>query len=324
MPISNKLVKRRQKLLNALMKNGLFELLKTYATEHHYCHGMLYDFLVRDHQELIKGFNRKQLTHLLIKWGINHDNKKYLKLPQVIKLQFKFPKTMSFDEIVVVVHEQSARGAKKTQDLRRSWKHYIPKNEPDYWVKKGLSNEAAKIAAYEFRASKSPHSKYFTKYACLTDEEVSSRISEYAIVRGLAGLEAQRYCVSKIELRVHDALRQANIIFFTQKQVRTSKFEQSHCLAQKLYVYDIFVPEKNLLIECNGTYWHADSRVYLAEDVINYPSGTLTAFERWQKDKIKADVATNRGFKIMYAWELDIQSDERLISFVKEIKCLNS
>ena len=67
--------------------------------------------------------------------------------------------------------------------------------------------------------------------------------------------------------------------------------------------FDYYLPEHNLIIEVNGSYWHADPRLY--ED------GKLT---RTQKHDIRVDEykkkwALMHGIPIFYVWEKDIREN---------------
>lgn len=320
MPASKKILEEKQVLLNRLITSGLLQQFKKNAIELHYSQSMFVDLLYRDYSSWVENFNRRVIRRLLLLWGVKHDNKKYLRLPQEVKLQFKYPATMSLEEIRELQRCRSLKGAEITQKLRKSWLNYTPKNHSDFWIKRGLNLNDAEKAAAEFRASKSPHSRLFVKYALLSDEEISDKISDYAAARGLLGLEAQQYCVSKIEKIIQQALTNYQIEFFTQKRLRSTKCDRDNDVAlQRLYVYDIYVPKYNMLIECNGTYWHADPRVYASTDIINYPYGSLTAKLRWEKDEKKKKFAELQGFIVMYVWELDVYSDNYIQMFMEKL-----
>ncbi len=62
------------------------------------------------------------------------------------------------------------------------------------------------------------------------------------------------------------------------------------------------------MIEFNGTYWHADPRKYLAEDVISRCK--KTAREIWNKDQHKIEIACKQGYKVYIIWEMDWLRDK--------------
>lgn len=51
------------------------------------------------------------------------------------------------------------------------------------------------------------------------------------------------------------------------------------------YFLDFYDKTKNLVIEFNGSYWHADPRLYESSDVFNRNGNTTTAQHIWDKDK---------------------------------------
>lgn len=64
-------------------------------------------------------------------------------------------------------------------------------------------------------------------------------------------------------------------------------YETQVPFANGRYIADIYVPEKNLVIECNGEYWH------------NLP-------ERINRDRKFEAYLTHNGYKILWLWERDI------------------
>lgn len=67
--------------------------------------------------------------------------------------------------------------------------------------------------------------------------------------------------------------------------------------------FDYYLPEHRLIIEVNGSYWHADPRLYEGK--------TLT---RVQKHDVKVDEykqkwALLHGIPILYVWEKDIREN---------------
>lgn len=59
--------------------------------------------------------------------------------------------------------------------------------------------------------------------------------------------------------------------------------------------FDVYVEDKNLLIEFNGTFWHRDPRFYKEEEGRIY----------WNKDKEKIDSAVKSGYDVKTIWQYD-------------------
>jgi len=83
-------------------------------------------------------------------------------------------------------------------------------------------------------------------------------------------------------------------------------------------LFDFYIPNKNLLIEFNGDYWHCNPKIYKS-DYINKKKG-MTAKELWEYDKQKTILGESKGFIVLTIWEYDYK--ERGIDFViNEINC---
>lgn len=117
---------------------------------------------------------------------------------------------------------------------------------------------------------------------------------------------------SKTELRVQDILNTMGISYETNFPIR--KIENR----KRGYYYDLYLKKYNLIIEVNGTYWHADPRYYLPDDIINYKKGIRRAKDKWEEDKKKIDTAKKRGYGILILWEADINGcREDIINIIK-------
>ena len=73
------------------------------------------------------------------------------------------------------------------------------------------------------------------------------------------------------------------------------------------YSYDIYIPSGNLIIEINGTYFHADPRVYKPDDLLLKSKNAL-AKELWEYDRVKQGYAVNKGYNYLVIWEIDLKS----------------
>jgi hypothetical protein len=69
--------------------------------------------------------------------------------------------------------------------------------------------------------------------------------------------------------------------------------------------------KRKKLIEFNGTYWHADHRVYDI-DWIN-PTSKKRAIDIWRHDLLKEDYAKSSGYEVFVIWEEDWYNDKNSI-----------
>lgn len=121
------------------------------------------------------------------------------------------------------------------------------------------------------------------------NEEERKKMSETKLKRysfeylSLIGKEARKKSIvplkdTKIEVKIQQFLESLQIDFFTHKYI--TEIEHG-------YQCDIFVPSLNLVIECDGDYWH------------KYPTGN-------DIDHIRTKELIDKGFKVLRLWEHEI------------------
>ncbi len=84
---------------------------------------------------------------------------------------------------------------------------------------------------------------------------------------------------TSIELKIQNFLKQLGVDFFTHQYIK----EIEHG-----YQCDILISSMNLVIECDGDYWH------------KYPIGT-------EIDHIRTKELLEKGFKVLRLWEHEIK-----------------
>lgn len=92
-----------------------------------------------------------------------------------------------------------------------------------------------------------------------------------------------------IEIKIQNFLKELNIEFLTHQYMKIKHG----------YQCDILIPSMDLVIECDGDYWH------------NYPAGL-------NKDHIRTNELIKSGFKVLRLWERDIRK-MKLDDMKKEI-----
>jgi len=83
---------------------------------------------------------------------------------------------------------------------------------------------------------------------------------------------------SSIEVKIQNFLKQLEVEFFTHQYIKIKHG----------YQCDILIPSKNLVIECDGDYWH------------KYPIGN-------EIDHIRTKELIEKGFKVLRLWEHKIK-----------------
>lgn len=93
---------------------------------------------------------------------------------------------------------------------------------------------------------------------------------------------------SGLETIIESIFKSYNIVF--EKQYKINKFH-----------YDFFIPSKNLLIECQGDFWHGNLKIF--------QSLSLKQIKTHEKDERKRICALNHNHKILYIWENDVYNN---------------
>lgn len=70
---------------------------------------------------------------------------------------------------------------------------------------------------------------------------------------------------------------------------------------------DIFIPSKKLVIECDGSFWHCDQRLF--------PNGAIYEYQKRkiERDIIKNEYLAENGYNILRFWELDIINEPDMV-----------
>lgn len=74
--------------------------------------------------------------------------------------------------------------------------------------------------------------------------------------------------------------------------------------------YDLFVKEKNLLVEYNGDFWHCNPEKYSA-DFFNKKKN-MTAQQLWEQDENKKNIALKSGYNFLVIWESDYKKNKEI------------
>ena len=125
--------------------------------------------------------------------------------------------------------------------------------------------------------------------------EANKQISNLARKRGSKAFDSlSKGCVSLLERRIFELLDKQDL-------------EQQIFIGP--YSYDFGSRKLKKLVEVNGTYWHADPRVYKADDLL---ISKKKAHEIWAKDLEKISYAKNYGYDVLSVWELDFCKNPNL------------
>lgn len=74
------------------------------------------------------------------------------------------------------------------------------------------------------------------------------------------------------------------------------------------YLFDYYVPSKKKVIEFFGDYWHGNPSIYNENDKIAL--GSITAKDKWDKDKERINYIESLGIDVLVVWESDYKKDK--------------
>lgn len=76
---------------------------------------------------------------------------------------------------------------------------------------------------------------------------------------------------------------------------------------KKTYSFDFYY--KNVLIEFNGDYWHANPKIYSSDKIFSRHGNKLKITDIWSRDKQKKEFAESLGYKVIVIWESDYRTN---------------
>lgn len=215
----------------------------------------------------------------------------HLKKPQEWKIMCNHL-GKSKKEISEIVETQLKNWARETQEKRRKQEKYDPSNYPEYWEEKlGLSHEAACEKARVHKKEKSPFTveHWLKKGFPLSEAQICAK--RYHIKGGIASTQRQgSICTSLKEIMLFDSLSAVFPDLVSQYSI------------DDVYVYDMCLPRNKKIVEFNGTYWHADPRVYEKDKTIR----GVSVSEIHNRDAKKIGYAKKSGYDVLVVWELDL------------------
>lgn len=109
------------------------------------------------------------------------------------------------------------------------------------------------------------------------------------------GSSIGRHHISKPEKEVRRILRKLGV-----------KFKSQFRISGLPYRYDFFLPDRNLIVEFNGDYWHFNPSKYASGSIITrYGEGKVLVNDIWERDRKKLKAAEDCGYQVAVIWEAD-------------------
>jgi len=148
----------------------------------------------------------------------------------------------------------------------------------------------------------------------LTDKQKEERLRKSMLSdegQQKAHQNKKGYNSSKLETRIEEILKENNITYTSQFIIKKNK---------KRRFYDFYLNEYKIIIEVNGDYWHANPKIYKPNDIIHYCFGMKKAKEIWKRDEEKRLIAENKGYKVIYIWEKELnelKNNKKILEHLK-------
>ena len=282
-----------------LEKNGLVDRVSHLILYEHHSSGMVVDFLIQNHPGILDeilplgcAVRNRILAIKQLKVSSEYNQK-----PQAWKLQYRY----SAEEVA----NQCARGGAAAVAIRK--KRTDPYNgpqSPGYWERRGLSTSDAQNRATKFKRQNSPRCFEFWEKRGLSPTEAKNKVTTQAINGALASLKKTQK--PNTERVVANFFQTNEISFGTQLKISNTQSTDG----RSVFVFDFHIPSSNTLIEVNGTFWHADPRVFQPQDIVRYPGGrSFLAQDICRRDDNKRKAAGQIGYQVITIWELDLKDD---------------
>lgn len=281
-----------------IVKNKLDQKIEELIKADH-AFGMILDYMKMHHSTIIKDCKLGRWKTILRSHGFQCNQKAYNSKPQAWKLQYRYTeeKLRSF----------SIDGQKKTIKIRKSKNTFNPPQGVEFWMEKhNMTALEAQTASNTYKRQNSPRCAEFYIKKGWSQDQAKSIISNNAVQGALASLKRTQKPIT--ESAVATYLNSARIRYSSQYKIDllapTSR-------RKKCFVYDFFLPDWNLLLEVQGTYWHADPTIFKSDDILHFPGGeTFEAAQVWFSDKEKADKALEEGYNFATIWEREIKNSD--------------
>jgi very-short-patch-repair endonuclease len=101
--------------------------------------------------------------------------------------------------------------------------------------------------------------------------------------------------------KMSDKMTAPEKIFAEMMKELGVEFETQKILGKK--IYDFYIPSKNMMVEVDGDYYHANPLIYESKDL------NKMQIRNVRNDKFKDVLAKGNGYIIERVWEYDLNND---------------
>lgn len=202
-----------------------------------------------------------------------------------------------------------------SERLKERWKDPEKRSE---MCKKLFSEETKKKRIAKFK--KHIKENYEEYVAAMNRPERKEKLRNHAhqrmknkeekMVKWLNSCRSRQFEVNNIKMNRIEFL---TATFLNSLNVKW-EYEKLFVLNKKSYIPDFYLPEYNLIIECNGDYWHANPKLFKEKDEVKRTK--LTAKQIWERDEERINNFKQNKYNVITLWEEEILNNK----FKKKIK----
>lgn len=160
------------------------------------------------------------------------------------------------------------------------------------WQKRNKIKRTCKICGKEFLLSPSRIKQIAGYYCSLKCRNKDEEWKQKSVYKGNE-IQCKKKGLNKLELKGNEILNKLNIEYKTQ-----------YLINNKICV-DVFIPDKKIIIQWDGNYWHGKN--------IKYEDLEPRIKKRVDLDKSQDEYLKKCGYKILRFWEDEIKEKENYV-----------
>ena len=270
-----------------------------------------------------KKFDAASIDSFIRRYGEYEGKKKY---DEYVKLQAKVGCSLEYfiekygEEVGKLKYEEVClkKGVSKKNCIQKYgkdvgnkfFKQYCDKqaragNTLDYFIEKYGEEEGREKYNLVCHQKSMTLANFIRKYG---QQEGTQKYKEYSRRSNFGYSNVSQHLFMKIDDVLGDYAN--NSFFFVKNYEAEVEIEIDG--KQKTAKLDYELNKK--VIEFNGDYWHANPKIYDADETVMYHLVKKTAKDVWESDAKRITAIEKHGFKVHIVWESDYESDpERVV-----------
>ena len=251
-----------------------------------------------------------------VKYGLSEEEAQ-TKVTAEVKRRIPYTPAMKEYWIKKGFSKKEAKQQVKAAQTKTSLEAFIYK----YGKEEGNFRYERHCKNISLRYSGKGNPRYGVKLSENLKEKISKQVKALSLVEahrqnvfeGYLNADLTKFGTSPLEYDVLNRLEDLDILCEHQFPLFIdSDFvkENSEYSNKIVYVYDLKVINKPIIIEVYGWYIHADPLRFKSEEVLSYKGGSFLAKDKWKRDALKNHYAKTKGYAVHIVWEHDDLQDQ--------------